>query len=420
MSVTDKQKLSRVDVYWHTVRYRTVVLYVVVLATIALTATYLVFPEASGNILRRISDMVGSHTNGVAAISARQAHFVNLDGKVQVKKANSVQWTNAEFSTTLDKGDLIQTGSEGVARIAFADGTTYTVKGDTLVTVEENLVAQNHPSEVAVHITSGQVDLATGKWQIPGSTAQVSFENAVASLQQDSRAAVRSDPATNQQQITVTSGGADLKRGNEHVDIGQQQQVSFAGNGPLVKTNVLAPPQLQEPLNLAPLIVNDPKHDRIHFLWSTVASAKQYEFQASTSPTFNHILIDQKVDSAAADVSGFDSGEYFWRVWSIDEKNNTSEPSDPFQFTIAAQGKDQQMYLSVDDTEIQGSVVEVIGRTEPGATLMINGQQVADIQSNGQFRYFTQPMSKGSHILAITGQDRRGATAIKRVPVVIP
>jgi hypothetical protein len=418
--VSDKQKISRVDVYWHTVRYRTVILYIAVLTTIALTAIYLVFPEMSGDVLRKISDSIGPHTGEVANISARQARFVNLDGKVQVKKANSVQWTNAEFSTTLDKGDLIQTGSEGVARIAFADGTTYTVKGDTLVTVEENVVAQNRPSDVAVHISSGQVDLATGKWQVPGSTAQVSFQNAVASLQQNSRAAVRSDPTTNEQQITVTNGDAELTRGNEHVDIGQHERVSFASNGPLTKTDVLAPPELQEPLNLAPLIVNDPKHDRVHFSWSTVATAKQYEFQASTSPTFNHILIDQKIDAPAADITGFDSGEYFWRVRAIDEKNNTSEPSDPFQFTLAAQGKDQQMYLSVDDTEIEGNVVEVIGRTEAGATLMINGQQVADIQSDGQFRYFTQPMSKGSHVLAITGQDRRGDTAIKRVPVVIP
>ncbi len=76
----------------------------------------------------------------MATISARQARFVNLDGKVQVKKVNSVTWASADYQLTLDKGDLVQTGPEGVARIAFADGTQYTVKGDTLVTVEENLV----------------------------------------------------------------------------------------------------------------------------------------------------------------------------------------------------------------------------------------------------------------------------------------
>ena len=136
--------------------------------------------------MRHISDSIAPHESGVATISARQARFVNLDGKVQVKKVNSVTWANADYQLTLDKGDLIQTGSEGVARIAFADGTTYTVKGDTLVTVEENLVEQDHASSVGVHISSGQVDLATGTWEVPGSKAEVSFENAVASLQANS------------------------------------------------------------------------------------------------------------------------------------------------------------------------------------------------------------------------------------------
>jgi len=419
--VTDKVKNPRVEVYWHTVRYRTVALYMLVLVTIALTSAYLVFPDTSRSIVQHISEWVGPRGGEGPAISSRQARFVNLDGKVQIKKANSVQWANADYSMTLDKGDLIQTGSEGVARIAFADGTTYTVKGDTLVTVEENLVTHDRASEVGVRIRSGQVDLATGKWEIPGSSAQVSFENAVASLQENSRAAVRSDPTTNQQQITVTNGSAELTRGNEHVDIGQHERVSFVGTaGALTKSDVLAPPQLAQPLNLAPLIVADPKHDRIHFSWNPVPTAKLYEFQASTSANFNRLVIDTKVDSASADLSGFDSGEYFWRVRAIDEKNNASEPSEPFQFTLVAQGKEQQMFLEVDDTELEGNVVEVIGRTEPGATLIINGEQVADIQSDGSFRYFTQPMQKGSHTLAITGQNRRGGTAIKRVDVVIP
>ena len=68
-----------------------------------------------------------------------------------------MQWKNADYQLTLDKGDLIQTGSEGVARIQFADGTTYTVKGDTLVTVEENIVEQDqrHASRRAYHFRPG-------------------------------------------------------------------------------------------------------------------------------------------------------------------------------------------------------------------------------------------------------------------------
>src|SRR5580700_3192895 len=220
-SVAGKPKVTRVEVYWHTVKYRTVVLYAVVVMAIVLACVYLVFPDFSNAVLKKISAASGPPDGGVANPSLRQARFVNLDGRVQVKKVNSVQWQNADYQVTLDKGDLIQTDSEGVARLAFADGTTYTVKGDTLVTVEENIVAQDRATQVGVHITSGQVDLATGTWLVAGSKAEVSFENAVASLRENSRAAVRSDPATKQQEITVDSGSAEFNRGNEHLDIAQ-------------------------------------------------------------------------------------------------------------------------------------------------------------------------------------------------------
>ena len=59
-----KPPVSRVEVYWHTVKYRTVILYTVVLTTIALTFTYLVFPDFATGILHRISDAVGHTTKG--------------------------------------------------------------------------------------------------------------------------------------------------------------------------------------------------------------------------------------------------------------------------------------------------------------------------------------------------------------------
>ena len=106
----------------------------------------------------------------------RKAKFVNLDGKVQVKKVNSVQWVDANFRTTLDKGDQIQTSADGAARITFADGTTYTVKSGTFITVEENSMGREKPSSSGVRIDVGQVDLRTPSWASPGSKAAVSVE----------------------------------------------------------------------------------------------------------------------------------------------------------------------------------------------------------------------------------------------------
>lgn len=416
----EKPKINRVEVYWHTVTYKTVALYCVVVAAIILATVYLIFPETSSNALQRLSDSLMRRNIAAGVISAKQARFVNLDGKVQVKKVNSVQWTSADYQMQLDKGDLIQTGPEGVARVAFADGTTYTVKGDTLVTVEENLVAQDAPTRVGVHISSGAVDLATPTWGVPGSKADISFENAVASLRENSRAAVRSDPNTKQQEITVASGGAELNRGGEHMEVGQWEKVSFPTGGAMTKTEVLAPPALLEPLNLQPIILADPKHDLIHFSWRPANTAKMYVFQVSNTAMFTQVMMERKTPNSSIDITGLDPGEYFWKVRAIDAGNASSDLSDPYKFTLVTQGKEREMLLEVDDTVLHGNVVEVSGRTEAGAALIINGQQVADIRQDGKFHYFTEPMARGDHTLVITGQNRRGGTAIKHIDIVIP
>ena len=398
-------------------------MYLVMAFAVLAAILYLIYPEAYSGALAKVSQAIGGGVAPAAELTAKQAKFVNLDGRVQVKKVNSVQWVTADYRMALDKGDLIQTGGDGAARITFADGTTYTVQADTLVTVEENSVGRDSETRVAMHITSGAVDLATGTWDSPKSKAEVSFSNAVASVQQNSRAAVRSDPKTSETEITVSAGAAQLSTndGRQRVDIGRWERVTVPpSGGTLVKTNVLAPPDLAQPLNLQPLIVPDPKLAPVRFEWKPVPDAVSYELRISTTSMFSRIVEDRKLTGTSTEITGFNQGDYFWDVIATDQEKRVSSPSDTFKFTLATQGKGQEMLLEVGSTELHGNVVEITGRTEPGAALIINGEQVADVRSDGQFKYFTSPLSRGSQTIVLTGQNRRGGTAIKRVEIVIP
>ena len=415
-----KPKVNRVEVYWHTVTYRTILLYVFAFVILFTAAGYLVFPDSFASMVQHLSHALQPKDSSVASTGMKGARFVNLDGKVQVKKVNSVQWGTADYQMALNKGDLIQTGPDGVARIAFADGTTYTVQADTLVTVEEIFVPQNKASSVGMHISSGNVDLTTGTWQIPGSKAEVSFQDAVASLHENSHADVKTDPTTKQNEITVAAGAADVKRDGEQVQVAQWQRASFTAGGPITKTDVLAPPGLVQPVNLQPIIVANPKQTSIRFEWQPVSTAREYELEISDTSMFNRVLADRKTTDTAVEVTGLNAGEYFWTVKAIDAKNAASETAQPFKFTLVDQNKEQSMLLKVDGVEFHGKVVEVIGHTEPGSALIIDGETVPDIGPDGKFRYFTPPMSSGPHEIVITGQDRRGGTNTKRVPVVVP
>src|SRR5216683_8343709 len=418
-----RQKISPVEIYWKTVTYRTVAVYLLLVFAVVLAILYLIYPEAYAGAMARISHAIGASAPLTAELTAKEAKFVNLDGRVQVKKVNSVQWVSADYRMALDKGDLIQTGGDGAARVTFADGTTYTVQSDTLVTVEENSVGRDSETRVAMHITSGAVDLTTGTWDSPKSKAEVSFSNAVASVQQNSRAAVRSDPKTSEGEITVSAGTAVLSTtdGRQHVDIARWERVTVPpSGGTVIKSNVLAPPDLAQPLNLQPLIVPDPKRAPVHFEWKPVPDAVSYELRISTTSMFSRIVEDRKLAGTSAEVTGLDQGDYFWDVLATDQEKRVSAPSDTFKFTLATQGKGQEMLLEVGSTELHGNVVEITGRTEPGAALIINGEPVADIRGDGAFKYFTAPLTRGSQTIVLTGQNRRGGTAIKRVEIMIP
>jgi hypothetical protein len=409
-----------VEVYWTAVSYRTVAVYALLILASVTATLYLIRPEWYGGFARRISSTLGAVPAAAVVPSQNQARFVNLDGKVEVKKVSSVNWTVADYRTTLDRGDLVRTASDGAARVTFVDGTTYTIKSDSFVTVEENSINRDRTTRVGVHITSGAVDLTTGTWDSPQSRAEVSFANARASLHENSRAAVQSDPTGNQHEITVSAGAASMQVGSQQIEISKWERATFAANGAVTKTTVLAHPELIQPLNLEPLIEPDPRRATVRFAWSSVPDAVSYNLRVSTNAMFTRVVSEKTVAGTSADVTGLEAGDYFWTVTAKDVRERTSAPSDAFKFTLAAQGKGQEMLLVVDSTVLHGSVVELIGRTEPGATLIVNGETVASIRPDGHFRYFTQPLPRGSHDLAVTGQNRRGGTAIQHVTIVVP
>ncbi len=407
------------EVYWHAVTYKTVAIYLMLLFVIIIAGMYVAMPNWTEILTKKVNNALGNTENENLTISQTQAKFVNLDGRVQVKKVNSVTWVDADYHTALDKGDLIQTGSDGAARMTFADGTEYTVKAESMVTVEENNVTRDQ-SNTAVRINTGQVDLATPNWSSPNSKAAVSVEDATAMVQQNSRASVKNDPKNNEHEIVVSTGSAEVRRGPEKIELTQFQKVSFPSGGATQKSNVLAPPSLVAPLNLAPVISENPKSAQIRFEWQPVDEAISYTLRISSTTMFTKLLKEVKVSGTNAEISGLDAGDYFWNVTAADVKKQSSECSETFKFSLVSQSKSQDMVLEIESTQIHGRVAEIIGRAEPGAALIVNGQPVANISPDGAFRHFTEPLEPGQHTIVVIGSNRRGGTAKQQVSIVVP
>jgi hypothetical protein len=413
-----------VELEWTTISYRTIAIYLVLAFLLLLGILYLISPRFVVNITTRALETVAAKPSvPLAPAGRREAHFVNLDGTVRVKKAASLQWIRADYNTSLEKGDFVQTESDGVARIIFADNTNYTLKPDALIVVEESREDPvTRATKVAVQVTSGAVDLATARFETPGSTSQVSFADAVATLKEESRADVRNDPDNNVHEITVDSGQAEVTRGSSSVQLGQYEQVSFAAQQPgLVPKKVIAPPSLLTPQNLELKLVRDPKSTTLDFSWTEVPQAKTYHLQISPSVMLSNFVVDKKVSGRTSiPISGLEEGTYYWMVSAIDSKGVESQPSQPNRLNLVHQVAGNQAYLEVTKIIQHGKVIEVQGKTEPGSTVIINNEQVFSILPDGTFRGFTSPFpNSGSNEVTITAQDRKGDTNTIRKTVVI-
>ena len=408
------------EMEWTTISYRTISVYGFVLLVLIGFVAYLIAPhffrEKAKHLVAALTSGLGNATAASdSSSSIRQAHFVNLDGDVRVRKAQSQLFDSADYSVELERGDFVKTGSDGVARIVFTDGTNYVLKPDSLIAVEESREDPvTKATKVSVQVTAGVVDLSTGKFDVAGSTSQVSFENATATLSEDTRASVRNDPNKNLHEMTLNQGEADLHRGKESVRLGQYDDVSFKTGEPgLTQSKVIAPPELVEPKNMALTVSKDPKSADFTFSWNPVAGAVAYHLQVSPSAMFANLVADKKMTGrTSADVSGLEEGTYYWVVSSIDAQGTESQPSSPNRFNLVQEvAASNKVFLVITRIVQHGRVVEVVGRTEPGSTVIINNEQVFSLAADGTFRHFTSPLPKtGENQITITAQNRQGNT----------
>ncbi len=379
----------------------------------------IVFPQWRGLLAGLFFGAGGDGQTAGENLSVPQARFTNLDGGVRVRKANQVQWTPAELSMALDAGDMIQTGAGGVARIAFADGTLYVIKPETLIVIEENvLLGDQSAMNVTIQVTSGVVDLSTSR--LTGES-RILFADAEARIYQESRALVTSDPETNTHQITMTRGGANLRRGGEQVTLTEYTQASFGGpDSPIVTEKILAPPILLTPTDMAPVVTAGAQATDVEFTWTEVPEVRAYRLRVSSSPLLSDLVFNRQFRSTSARVPALKEGDYYWTVASIDEGRGESQPSEAYRFSVIRQENEGEILLMVERYIQHGKVIEIIGRTEPGATVLVNNQPVFTVGQDGSFQHFTSPLpDTGPNQITITAQNREGKIATLRKTITI-
>ena len=420
---------SGIQIAWKTVTYRSVMLMIGALLTVVALGANMAFPQFTQSTMKSASNAFTSLMERLAGSGAaskpgnevsQQAHITALDGTVRVKKASSDTWVRADYSVPLEKGDVIQTGSEGMAKIVFNDGTNYTVKQDSLIVIEENSANERQQTNVSVNVNTGTVDLATGTY-LQGSKSTVVMDGATASLAPDSSARVRKDPKAEQDEFLITKGNGTVERNGQTLQLSNWEKARFKPNSDrLEKVKEIGPPTPISPANMMPIFAGGGDPKPIEFSWTPMVNAKGYRLQVSRNPYFSSLVVDRNVTSSAVMVSGLNEGPYYWMVQSFDGTGKQSVDSEKNRFTIIAKDADAgAIPLDLDPLIQHGHVIELTGKTEAGARVMVNGHEVPVIGQDGSFHYFMPPMPTGESVITITAQNSKGGVNTQQEKVVI-
>ena len=399
---------------------------------LAVAVTYFAFPDFSnrwimvgeiniGKLLARLG-LGGDHENPVLDPGPQQAHFTNIDGMVRVKKASSNTWVTADYSLALERNDIVQTSSEGMAKVVFADGANYTVKPDSLIVIQENSVNAAQQTKVAVQVSTGTVDLTTANIG-RGSRSQVTVEGATATFAPDSAAQVMNDPRNDQHEILLKKGGAEVTRGTQTLAMSDYDKVTFtADSKQMVKSKEIRPPFLISPRD-KDTYQTDPKSRDVVLTWGPVEGVHGYHVKVSKSKFFTQpsLLVDDKNwPNLEMRVKGLEPNQmYYWEVFSVGEDGKESTASEINGFNLVVKGDNSAAIpLELEPFSQHGHVIEVKGRTEPGARVLVNGQE-AIINSDGTFRHFTNPLPTGDNVITVTAQNQKGGSATNSQTITI-
>ena len=418
-------------VAWKAVTYRSVVLMLLGVALIFAFGMHLAFPEFTDGAAKAAGHYTSSLLEKIAGLApaidkasanvAQQAHFTALDGTVRVRKTTGNSWINADYNVPLEKGDVVQTGAEGMAKIVFNDGTNYTVKQDSLIVIEENSANEQQQTSVSVAVTTGTVDLTTATY-VQGSKSQVIVAGAKASLAPESAAMVRNDPKADQHEILLKRGSGDVERNGEVVRLSDWEKVSFQSQSKsMERGREIGPPTPITPGNMMPIFANpSEKAKDVEFNWTPMANAAGYRLRISHNPYFSSLLVDRKIETANVAVTGLGEGAYYWAVSSYDASGKESMESERNRFTVIAKSREKvEMALELDPFIQHGHVIEVKGKTEAGARVMVNGREVAIVADDGTFHYFTPPLPNGESLITVTAQNSKGGVNTRQQKVVI-
>ncbi|HVS02144.1 MAG TPA: hypothetical protein VMT16_05180 [Thermoanaerobaculia bacterium] len=349
-----------------------------------------------------------------------EAQFIAVQGRVDYRRGERGDWEAARNRVMLRPGDYVKTSTGGSAEIMFADGTLYAARPNTLflVNASQDGGGGAEGGEQSIELQYGWINLNTAHHG-----SRVATPQAEARVEDESEAVVTYDSERNQASFTTYRGAMEVAAGGERRRVETLQTLSQS-DGALGAVNPLpAAPQLVEPVENHDINLDARKE--LMLAWEPVPGVGRYALQISR----NRLFVDNVIDvddrrTAQATLGLRGEGTFVWRVAAINEQDLRGPWSPPSRFRVASfrgaggTGDKEPPALVLLNIQAYGSIFIVSGRTEPGASVWINGESVA-VQADGSFTKTIQLAQAGWAFIEARATDAWGNESTRRARVFV-
>lgn len=353
------------------------------------------------------------------------ARIYKHEGDVKVKRARQFVWDGIGSNTALRVGDQIKTASNGSAQIIYFDGTITTLKPGSLLEIRELFEdPTTKVRKVREKLARGGVSATTPEANVAGSFHEVATDSSTARSVSRSQIDVAIDAETRRTRTEVHSGNTEVTTGTTRVTLKPLERIEVAGDTIVSRHTILPAPRLLEPADQRVFVHESGSAPPTVLRWSGQTGATRYRLQIARTGLFGDLMLDKSdIKSSSVQIPGLKPGHYYWRVSSVDASQVESPFSETRKFKIgdAAEIRADDRVpppLEVVDFLPSGHMLIISGRTEPGAVLSIDGQNV-DVYEDGGFTAVIRLKRDGVNDLDIVAQDPAGNQARLRRQVYV-
>lgn len=343
------------------------------------------------------------------------AVFESIQGNVKTRGVGGLDWKTAEATAALRRSDLVRTYPSSSAEIKFFDETRVTVRPDSLITIEETSRDPNSASsKVAWKVTSGEINYETARKN--GSTEAVTPTFRLA-LEGNSAGTMRVGEE-GQTAVEQLSGAANIEtKTGEKIRLLANEGLRVDASGKAGAKQILPEPPTGVSPGRAGGLLSVADGAPISLAWSASGGAASYRLVVEARGVEGGVVFDRGgLKGTAASVPGLGSGEFTFRVAGLTQDGIQGRFSAPVSFRIerVAPTPTPQFArpsLVIESFEARENVLRLVGKTDPGAQLTVNGDSVM-VQPDGSFAEFvTLARTQGEQRVVIRSTTPAGGVA---------